>query len=136
MNRKVGFFALISLISTSLLWTAPAIPADVPEVDPDLGLVVFYRPSSMKGGAITFQVNHSDGGSLGTLSSGSVVYDYFEPGEVTFYSQVISKDALTINVEAGKVYFVRADSKIGLVVARPKFKRVDDKTGRAAVAKI
>ncbi len=41
-----------------------------------------------------------------------------------------------MDTEAGSTYFVGADSKIGIVVARPKFNRVDDKTGRAAVVKI
>jgi len=37
----------------------PAIPATIPEADPEKGLVVFYRLKKMKAAAITFSVDHS-----------------------------------------------------------------------------
>ena len=41
-----------------------------------------------------------------------------------------------INVEAGKVYFVKGEAKMGVVAGRPKFMQVDEATGRAEVGKL
>jgi hypothetical protein len=41
-----------------------------------------------------------------------------------------------INVEAGKVYFVNGEAKMGVVAGRPKFTQMDEGTGRARVAKL
>ena len=38
-----------------------------------------------------------------------------------------------IGVEAGKVYFFRGETTMGVVVARPRFTQVDEATGRAAI---
>ena len=50
--------------------------------------------------------------------------------------EVIAQDSILINVEAGKVYFVRGETTMGIMVARPKFTRVDEATGRAAVGNL
>ena len=113
----------------------PVSTASIPEVVPDKGLVVFYRPRRMTGAAITFSVDHAQG-SLGILKNGSVLYKYFEPGQHTFCSQVLSADSVMINVEPGKAYFVQGLAKMGVAVARPSFRQVDEATGRAAVAGI
>jgi hypothetical protein len=52
------------------------------------------------------------------------------------WSQVISQDSIMINVEAGKVYFVNGEAKMGVVAGRPKFTQMDEGTGRARVAKL
>ena len=133
MTRKYAITLLIPLVLGALLWPIPVIPATIPEVVPDKGLVVFYRPRRMAGAAITFSVDHVNG-SLGILTNGGVLYKYFEPGHHTFFSQVLSGDTVIIEVEAGKAYFVQGLTRLGVVVGRPSFTRVDEATGRAAVA--
>jgi hypothetical protein len=112
-----------------------AVTATVPEAKPDQALVIFYRPKKTAGSAIRFEVNYAQG-SMGSLGNGTMLYRYFEPGQYQFWSQVISQDAITLNVEAGGVYFVEAETKMGVYAGRPKFARVDEATGRAGVARL
>jgi hypothetical protein len=103
----------------------PVFASDLPEVEPDKGLVIFYRMSSFKGGAIRFNLNHSEG-SIGQLLSGTYLYKHFDPGEHTFWSQAISQDSITLKIEAGKKYYVRGDVMMGLFAGRPKFTQVSE----------
>jgi hypothetical protein len=119
-------FALVSEKSTS---------AQIPEPDPDKGLVVFYRVANFKGGAVRFNVQHSDG-VIGTLTSGSYLYKYLEPGQHTFWSQVISQDSITLTVEAGKIYYVEGETKLGIYAGRPRFTQVSEAQAQADLAKL
>lgn len=135
MIRKTVLFILTLAVAVSVSWTEWAVSATVPEIDPEKGLVVFYRPKKFSGSAIRFNVNHAQG-SLGVLNSGTMVYGYFEPGQRQFWSQVISQDSITIDVKAGKVYFVKGVSKMGVYAGRPGFQQVDEATARAEISKL
>jgi hypothetical protein len=127
-------FVLISSVSIGISLES-SFAAEVPEAKADKALVVFYRVKSMKGGAIGFNVKQGEA-AIGALSSGSMFYRYFEPGQHTFWSQVISQDAVTINAEAGKTYYIEGVTLIGLVVARPQLRLVEESQARAAIANI
>jgi len=133
-NKKTNIILAFLILAIST-WATPALSAEISEAQPDKGLIVFYRLSKFSGKAISFSVDHADG-TIGTLASGVVLHKYFEPGPQTFYSQVISRASLTVNVEAGKTYFLRVDAKMGLVVARPKFVLISESQGRSEVAKL
>jgi hypothetical protein len=119
-------FALVSEQSMS---------AEIPEADPDKGLVVFYRNKNFKGGAVRFNVQHSDG-VIGTLTNGSVLYTYLEPGQHTFWSQVISQDSVTLTVEAGKIYYVEGRTQLGIYAGRPKFSQASESKAKADLEKL
>jgi len=87
MIHKTQILVLATIFATFVIWPDLAVPATVPEINPDQGLVIFYRPKKFSGGAIRFNVNHAQG-SLGILNSGTMVYRYFEPGPQQFWSQV------------------------------------------------
>ena len=131
MIRHALTLILASIVAALAIFPVPAVPATIPEADPEKGLVVFYRPRKMTGAAIPVNVHHADG-VVGTLRNGTVLHRYFEPGQHQFWSEVIAQDSIMINVEAGKVYFVRGETTMGIMVARPKFTQVDEATGRAA----
>ena len=119
-------FALVSEKSMS---------AEIPEADPDKGLVVIYRVKNFKGGAVRFNVHHSDG-VIGTLTNGSVLFTYLEPGQHTFWSQVISQDSVTLTVEAGKIYYIEGKTQLGVYAGRPKFTQVSESQAKADLAKL
>lgn len=135
MIHKTVLLLLTAITAMLVIHPDLAVAATVPEINPDKGLVIFYRPKKFSGGAIRFNVNHAEG-SLGSLNSGTMVYGYFEPGQRQFWSQVISQDSITIDVKAGNVYFVRGDAKMGVYAGRPKFNLVDEATGRAEVGNL
>jgi hypothetical protein len=89
-------------------------------------LVVFYREKKFSGSAIQFNVKDSEK-HYGQLKNGTTMKVYIEPGEHTFFSQVISSDAITLTVEAGKTYYVKGSVKMGVYAGRPKFSQVDEK---------
>lgn len=114
-------FFLVGISSFSSL----IIAANLPEVKADKGLVIFYRLSGFKGKAIRFNLNHAEG-SLGQLLSGTYLYKYLEPGEHKFWSQAISQDSITINVEAEKKYYVKGEVTIGVFAGRPQFTQMSE----------
>ncbi|MBL3591160.1 MAG: DUF2846 domain-containing protein [gamma proteobacterium endosymbiont of Lamellibrachia anaximandri] len=120
MKSKKASTLLIVLIIVMSAWATPVYTAEIPQAQPDKGLIVFYRLDKFGGKAIRFNINHP-GGAIGQLLSGTLLYKYFDPGAQTFYSQVISQDAIIVNVEAGKIYYVRGDVKMGLLAGRPNF---------------
>ncbi len=132
MVRKALLSVLIPIVAAFVVWPTPAATATIPEADPEKGLVVFYRPRKMTGAAIPVNVHHADG-VVGTLRNGTVLHRYLEPGQHQFWSEVIAQDSIMINVEAGKVYFVRGETTMGIMVARPKFTQMGEAAGRAAV---
>jgi hypothetical protein len=49
---------------------------------------------------------------------------------------VISEDSITLTVEAGKVYYVKGETKMGLYAGRPRFTQVSETEAQAAMAKL
>lgn len=109
--------------------------AQIPQVEEGKALVVFYRQKKFSGGAVKFSVKESDK-TFGQLTNGSVVNARVEPGERTFWSQVISSDAIVLTVEEGKVYYVKATVRTGALAGRPKFSQVDEITAQKDMKKI
>jgi hypothetical protein len=122
-----------SIIVGSL--SVPSLAAEVPQVDSDKALVVFYRVKNFKGGAIRFNVQYPEG-LIGTLGSGTYLYKQLKPGQYQFWSQVISQDSITLNVEAGKTYYVKGEAQIGVFAGRPKFTQVSESQAKADLAKL
>lgn len=135
MNSKKIKTFLVLLIAAMSAWTTSALTADIPQAKPDKGLVIFYRVSSFKGGAIRFNLNHSEG-SIGQLLSGTFLYKYLDPGEHSFWSQAISQDSITLNVEAGNTYYVKGDVRMGVFAGRPKFTQMPESQAKADLAKL
>jgi hypothetical protein len=135
MVERGPYRLMVPFVLVMSLLTARALPAQIPAADPERGLVVFYRMSSFKGKAIRFPVQDAEG-SIGFLLSGGYLYKFVPPGEHTFWSQVISQDAITLNVDAGKTYYVKGDVLMGVYAGRPKFTRVSDDKAQSDLAKL
>jgi hypothetical protein len=131
-------FNIAHIFLTLLIFSLPmrfAISADLPQMKEGKGLVVFYRESSFKGGAIRFNLNQGQE-PIGSLPSGTTLYRYVEPGQHTFWSQVISKDSITIDVVAGETYYIKGVTQMGLLAGRPKLVLATESKAKSAIAKI
>lgn len=117
-NSKNNLLIILLIVMTGA-WATPVFSVDVPEAKPDEALIVFYRVKKFAGAGIPVGVHYS-GGSVGTLSNGASFHKYFNPGEYTFWSKVITESSVTLNVTAGETYYIRGDVTMGLVVGRPK----------------
>ena len=122
MNKLQLFYVSLFLCLT---FTSQSF-AQIPEPEDGKGLVVFYRPKKFSGGAITFNIQDQDK-NYGPLKNGNVIYVQANPGQHTYFSQVISADAITLTIEPGQVYYVKAIVRVGYVAGRPKFEQVDEK---------
>ena len=71
IQRTTSFFLFVAILISDFF--TPVLASGLPEIEPDKGLVVFYRMSSFKGGAIRFNLNHSEG-NIGQLLSGTYLY--------------------------------------------------------------
>jgi len=127
MNKRHFILSLGSLPLLSACVPSGTINSQTeqPKIPQGKALIVFYRPAAFAGGAIRFNINHAEG-PVGQLISGSVLYKTVSPGAQTFWSQVISQDAITINATAGQTYYVRGDVKMGLYAGRPSFTQVSE----------
>ena len=114
------------------------LAADVPTIEEGKGLVVFYRPSKMKGGGIRFNMQGSNG-LQHSLLNGTYLVEQLEPGEYTYTvssPSVDATDTIVISVEAAEVNFVRGDLVVGWPAWRTKFAKVSEEKGRAEFSKI
>ena len=137
-KKKLSSFVILLFIVLSG-FSLPAFSADLPAVKPDKGLIVFYRVKKMKGAAIRFEINDSSKGSIGFLSNGTKIHKDLEPGNHTFTVRAPSvdgQDSITINVEAGKIYYVKGEILWGWPAGRPKFFRMSDSEAQSDLAKM
>ena len=133
MVMRIILVVCFSIIVGSL--SVPSSAAEVPQADSDKAQVVFYRVKSFKGGAIRFNVQYPEG-LIGTLGNGTYLYKQLEPGQYQFWSQVISQDSITLNIEAGNTYYVKGEVQIGVFAGRPKFTQVPESQAKADLAKL
>jgi hypothetical protein len=107
----------------------------MPTVQADKGLVYFYRESSFKGAAIHYDI--SDNGTvIGALQSGTYFYENATPGPHTYSAKTEASSEVTLNVEAGKTYYVKGSITFGFVAGHPKLEIADETAAQAALAKL
>jgi hypothetical protein len=137
MLKKV-IICLVSLATSMSLYSTPAFAASLPEVKSDKGLVVFYRSKTMKGGAVHLLVRSSDG-AAGNLKNGSMFYRYYDPGQRTFdvsTPSVAGSDLITLDINAGKTYFVRGEVLLGWPVGRPRLTQEQESKALRDIGKL
>ncbi len=98
-----------------------------PEAKPDQALIYFYRTSGFIGS--TYRFNVSEGDQLvGAMAQDSYFYLFTEAGEHTYgisaqYEQEGS--SISMNVQAGKVYYVRVDVNYQVLGGEAVFTEVE-----------
>ena len=132
------FSALFSLFACTIL-ALPVTADDGVKKSAEQGTVIFYRTRSVKGGAIGLNITGGDTGNVGVLSNGSKIVKQMPVGEFSFTvssPSIAGQDSVTINVEAGKSYYVKGEAKMGWPAARSRFTLMDEKKGKAESDKI
>lgn len=139
MLSKSATALLLVLLSLLTLQSDRAFSATVPSVQADKGLVVFYRVKRAKGAAIRFQITDMSGASVGSLSNGTMIYQYYEPGQKTFdvrTPSVDGSDLITLDIVAGETYFVQGEILWGWPAGRPKFSRPSESQALSDIKKL
>jgi Protein of unknown function (DUF2846) len=124
---------------------APAAAAAVTAPDeasaaigaPEVGkaLVVFFRPSAFKGGAIGFIVREGET-ELGKLKNANYFTAQVTPGKHDYTVHSEAKDVTTIEAEEGETYFLSGEINMGFMAGRPNLSPSDLEAFKAAFKKL
>jgi hypothetical protein len=101
-------------------------------VKPGSANIYVYRNEQM-GAAIKMPVL-LDGRAVGDTAAKTYLLLQVSPGSHTLVSKTENDAALTLDVVAGRNYFVWQEVKMGLMSARSLLQVVDEATGKAGVA--
>lgn len=128
--KKSILLALVSLVMTGCASLGPQFnPSTLPEIKPGTGRVFIYRPKKFVGAAMSFKVKANDVAITKMKNGGYFVYDA-AVGELEISGKTEVKRSVTLDVEAGKSYYVQGGIGFGLAVGRPKLNIVDEILGK------
>ena len=137
MNTR-RFSILFSILACTILVLSVNAEEEAKK-NTETGTVIFYRTRSVKGGAIGLSITGGTDGTVGVLKNGTKIIKKLPAGEVTFVvnsPSITGRDSVTIQVEAGKTYYVKGKALMGWPAARPKFTLMDETKGKAEADKI
>jgi hypothetical protein len=136
MKQKISLF-LITWLFISAGFSQETEPKDstgkvLPAIS-DKAIVYIIRPSSLAF-AIRMDVN-CDSTYIGTTGAKRYLYTVLSPGKYTFLSRSENKSTLEVSLEAGKIYYLEQQVKMGMIYARTKLKLVDEEKGKGILSK-
>ncbi len=103
------------------------------ETRPDSALIYVLRPTSLGFAIKSFFL--MDDEILGINRGSSYFFVNVKPGKHVFWSKSENVDALELNVEAGKTYYIQQHVQIGGFRARTKLEVLDEADAKEALAK-
>lgn len=104
--------------------TAPVI---VP--DENSGVVYFVRDSAFGGGGISYFI-FEDTTKIGLLKSGTYFIHRATPGKHTYLAETEARAVVTLNVEAGKTYYIEGSVGMGFWAGRPELREITEAVAR------
>ena len=138
-NSTIVFSCLLlatGLFGCANVSTAPVeLDAAAKDFEPadGKGVVYLYRPGRAVGAAMQMQVT-VNGDSAGGTGPGTYFRFDLLPGSYTLMSSSPESSAtVQVQVEAGRMYFVEQQTRLGLQSARVTMRTVDTTTGMAGV---
>ena len=105
--------------------------ADIPK---DKGIVYVYRPNSILGGAVHYDVHAGNDEVICDLIRNGYCLCFANIGELELWGKTESKSSITIDIKSGQEHFVKGGISMGFIVGRPNFTAVDNKTGLEEIA--
>jgi hypothetical protein len=96
-------------------------------------LVYILRPATL--GLVVRMFLNCDSVHIGSTMAHNFVYVMLEPGTHTLMSTSENHSTLEITVEAGKVYYIKQEVKMGIAIAETGLKLVDETEGQKYLKK-
>jgi hypothetical protein len=98
-----------------------------------VGLVYIYRPDSFFGAGVAYDVKVGD--TVVTELPNGGYFSYFsQPGEVEFWAKTESKSAVTLDVKANQIYYIKGTIGVGFFVGRPHLMIVTPEVGEKEIS--
>lgn len=148
VNFKSGKGAIIGFVwmfATSLLLTgcgagkaASDVSGSVPEyrLDESCALIHIYRPGSMMGMAISYNLHLDDEVVFRVKNKSKMTVRVTGEGLKMLWAKTETREELPVDIELGKEYYVRCGIGMGAFVGRPKLEIVDAQVGKSEFGKI
>ena len=127
----LALVAVISLVSGCASVTRQATNV-FPDPKPDKGLVYFYRESKILGMAVSYNVKEGDT-VIGALAHGTYFFVFADPGKHTYTATTEATSSRTLDVEAGKTYYIEASVEMGLLAGHPALKIASDAEAKSVL---
>ena len=96
-------------------------------------VVYIYRPSSLVGGGVSYNVKVGET-VITTLYNGGYYPYLVEPGETEFWAQTESKSSVTLDIKPGQTYYIKGTVGVGFIVGRPRLIVVSSDVGEREIA--
>jgi hypothetical protein len=96
-------------------------------------IVYIMRPTIMAF-AITFQLD-CDSFLVGWINAKTYLYTVLDPGEHVFKAQSENEFDLKLNLEAGKIYYLAQESRMGMLYSRNKLILLNETDGKKYLSK-
>jgi hypothetical protein len=85
--------------------------------------VYFLRESAFFGGGISYFI-FEDAQKIGMLKSGTYFIHKAMPGQHTYWAETEGKSAVTLDIQAGRTYYVEGGVGLGFLAGRPQLSEV------------
>ena len=116
----IGLFGLVAFFTGCASVTKQATN-QYPEAQPDKGLVYFYREKKLMGAMISYNIKENEQ-IIGAIANGTYFYVFADPGAHSYTASTESDSSRTLQVEAGKTYYVECSVEMGVLAGRPALK--------------
>ena len=136
INIRPLVFLAVALVGMSVMsGCATSGPkfSKVEHIPEGKGLIYIYRPSSFKGGGVFYDVYAKDK-VVTTLRNGGYFPYFADLGENEIWAKTEAKSSVTVDVKAGKTYFVKGGVRMGLLIGRPDLTLATPELGATEVA--
>jgi hypothetical protein len=132
---KYSKFILLIPVLFLMACAASGVPFQrITAIPEDKGVVYVYRPNSLMGGAVHYDVHAGENEILCDLIRGGYCLHYSKPGELELWGKTESRGSVTVDVKAGKEHFVKGGVSLGFLVGRPNLTVVENATGLEEIA--
>jgi len=98
-------------------------------IDADYAIINVYRPSG-QGMLVNYDLHLGDSIICRVKNNFCESIKIYKDGLNSLWAKTEAKSEIPINVELGKIYYVRCGIKMGAFVGRPSLEMVDKKTGK------
>jgi hypothetical protein len=144
---KGAIIGFVWMFATSLLLTgcgAGKVASGVsggeltPEyrLDESCALIHVYRPGSIMGMAISYNLNLDDEVVFRVKNKSKTTVRVTSEGLKTLWARTETREELPVNIELGKEYYIRCGLGMGAFVGRPRMEIVDSQTGKVEFDRI
>lgn len=128
MNNINSFFVITLLLLLSACASVDySQEAVFPEAKSDQALIYFYRTPGFIGSTYRFNLSENKQ-VVGAMAQNSYFYLFTSAGEHTYRTNEVHLEqgqSITMNVQAGRIYYVKVDVEYEVMGGKPVFTLVD-----------